>query len=130
MSRTGKTKERGLCSSREWQLAGNRHNKILHSVSKTKERGRMYHKWRERKMAKYRKLGRTSSQRKALLRGQVTQLLANGKIVTTETKAKEGIIKNVTNSKNIKTYLPTSQIGLANNRPKKLPVFGNVAIIK
>ena len=40
-------------------------------------------------MAKYRKLGRTSSQRKALLRGQVTQLLANGKIVTTETKAKE-----------------------------------------
>ena len=41
-------------------------------------------------MAKYRKLGRTSSQRKALLRGQVTQLLANGKIVTTESKAKEG----------------------------------------
>jgi len=43
----------------------------------------------ERKMAKYRKLSRTSSQRKALLRGQVTQLLANGKIVTTESKAKE-----------------------------------------
>ena len=40
-------------------------------------------------MAKYRKLGRTSSQRKALLRGQVTQLLLNGKIVTTEAKAKE-----------------------------------------
>jgi large subunit ribosomal protein L17 len=40
-------------------------------------------------MAKYRKLGRTSSQRKALLRGQVTALLANGKIVTTEAKAKE-----------------------------------------
>ena len=40
-------------------------------------------------MAKYRKLSRTSSQRKALLRGQVTQLLANGKIVTTESKAKE-----------------------------------------
>ena len=40
-------------------------------------------------MAKYRKLGRTSSQRKALLRGQVTQLLANGKIITTESKAKE-----------------------------------------
>ena len=35
-------------------------------------------------MAKYRKLSRTSSQRKALLRGQVTQLLVNGKIVTTE----------------------------------------------
>ena len=37
-------------------------------------------------MAKYRKLGRTSSQRKALLRNQVTALLNNGKIVTTEAK--------------------------------------------
>ena len=40
-------------------------------------------------MAKYRKLSRTSSQRKALIRGQVTALIANGKIVTTEAKAKE-----------------------------------------
>ena len=40
-------------------------------------------------MAKYRKLSRTAAQRKALLRGQVTALLANGKIVTTEAKAKE-----------------------------------------
>ena len=40
-------------------------------------------------MAKYRKLSRTSAQRKALIRGQVTALLANGKIVTTEAKAKE-----------------------------------------
>ena len=40
-------------------------------------------------MAKYRKLGRTSSQRKALIRNQVTALLNNGKIVTTEAKAKE-----------------------------------------
>ena len=40
-------------------------------------------------MAKYRKLGRTSSQIKALLRNQVTALLNNGKIVTTEAKAKE-----------------------------------------
>ena len=40
-------------------------------------------------MAKYRKLSRTSAQRKALLRGQVTSLIANGKIVTTEAKAKE-----------------------------------------
>ena len=40
-------------------------------------------------MAKYRKLGRTSDQRKALIRGQVTALLYNGKIVTTEAKAKE-----------------------------------------
>lgn len=40
-------------------------------------------------MAKYRKLGRTSDQRKALLRGQVTALIANGKIITTEARAKE-----------------------------------------
>jgi large subunit ribosomal protein L17 len=40
-------------------------------------------------MAGYRKLSRTSSQRKALLRNQVTALLVNGKIVTTEAKAKE-----------------------------------------
>ena len=40
-------------------------------------------------MAGYRKLGRTSSQRKALLRNQVTNLLYKGKIVTTEAKAKE-----------------------------------------
>lgn len=40
-------------------------------------------------MAKYRKLGRTSSQRKALLRNQVTALINNGKIITTEAKAKE-----------------------------------------
>ena len=40
-------------------------------------------------MAKYRKLSRTSDQRKALLRSQVTNLLYNGKIVTTEARAKE-----------------------------------------
>ena len=40
-------------------------------------------------MAEYRKLGRTSSQRKALLRNQITAVLSNGKIVTTLAKAKE-----------------------------------------
>lgn len=40
-------------------------------------------------MSEYRKLGRTSSQRKALLRNQVTNLLYHGKITTTEAKAKE-----------------------------------------
>lgn len=40
-------------------------------------------------MAKYRKLGRTSDQRKALLRNQVTNLLYNGRIITTQAKAKE-----------------------------------------
>lgn len=40
-------------------------------------------------MAKYRKLGRTSSQRKALLRNQVTALINHGRIITTEARAKE-----------------------------------------
>ncbi len=40
-------------------------------------------------MAMYRKLGRTSAQRKALLRNQVTALIYHGRIVTTEAKAKE-----------------------------------------
>ncbi len=33
-------------------------------------------------MAEYRKLGKTSSQRKALLRNQVTMLILNGRITT------------------------------------------------
>ncbi|MCZ3393100.1 50S ribosomal protein L17, partial [Enterococcus faecium] len=37
----------------------------------------------------YRKLGRTSSQRKALLRDLTTELIVNEKIVTTEARAKE-----------------------------------------
>lgn len=40
-------------------------------------------------MAMYRKLGRTTDQRKALLRNQVTALIWHGKIRTTEAKAKE-----------------------------------------
>jgi large subunit ribosomal protein L17 len=37
----------------------------------------------------YRKLGRASDQRLAMLRGLVTAFLQNGKLVTTETRAKE-----------------------------------------
>ena len=40
-------------------------------------------------MLGYRKLGRTSSQRKAMLRNLATNLLYHGKITTTETRAKE-----------------------------------------
>lgn len=40
-------------------------------------------------MARRRKLGRTTSQRKALLRNQVTNLIYHGKIKTTDQKAKE-----------------------------------------
>jgi large subunit ribosomal protein L17 len=40
-------------------------------------------------MPGYRKLGRTSAQRKAMLRGLTTNLLYHGRIVTTVTRAKE-----------------------------------------
>jgi large subunit ribosomal protein L17 len=40
-------------------------------------------------MPGYRKLGKTTAQRKALLRNQVTNLLYHGKITTTDTRAKE-----------------------------------------
>ena len=40
-------------------------------------------------MPGYRKLGRTSSQRKAMLRSLTTHLIYHGKITTTETRAKE-----------------------------------------
>ena len=40
-------------------------------------------------MAGYRKLGRTSDQRKAMLRSLAPALINNGKIVTTEARAKE-----------------------------------------
>ena len=40
-------------------------------------------------MSMYRKLGKKSDQRKALLRNQVTQLIYHGKIKTTEARAKE-----------------------------------------
>ncbi|MGL5150335.1 MAG: 50S ribosomal protein L17 [Clostridium sp.] len=40
-------------------------------------------------MAGYRKLGRPTDQRKAMLRNLVTSLLKHGKMETTETRAKE-----------------------------------------
>ena len=40
-------------------------------------------------MGDYRKLGKRSDQRKALLRNQVTALIYNGRIVTTLARAKE-----------------------------------------
>ena len=64
-------------------------------------------------MAKYRKLGKTSDQRKALLRNQVTALLHNGKIVTTQAKRVKEVVdgKKVTKfetvEKEIKKDLPS-----------------------
>ncbi len=68
-------------------------------------------------MAGYRKLGRTSSQRKALLRNQVTALLYHGKIITTEARAKEirkiaeGLIaKAVKEKDNFETVKVTAKV--------------------
>lgn len=47
-------------------------------------------------MARQRKLGRATDQRKAILRGLVTSLFENGKIETTEARAKE--VKNIAES--------------------------------
>jgi len=69
-------------------------------------------------MAGYRKLGRASDQRKAMLRSLVTSLFENGKIETTEARAKEvknmaekliaSAVKEVDNftSKQVKVSLP------------------------
>lgn len=77
-------------------------------------------------MAKYRKLGRTSSQRKALLRNQVTNLLYHGKIVTTETKAKEvrkiaeGLIAMAVREKdNYETVTVTAKVPKKNAEGKR-----------
>lgn len=77
-------------------------------------------------MAKYRKLGRTSSQRKALLRNQVTNLLYHGKIVTTEQKAKEvrkiaeGLIAMAVREKdNFETVTVTAKVPRKNAEGKR-----------
>ena len=61
----------------------------MHTGGKTEECAPALHEWRIIRMSGYRKLSRTASQRKALLRSQVTSLLYHGKIITTEAKAKE-----------------------------------------
>ena len=67
-------------------------------------------------MAHQRKLGRTAGQRKALLRGLVTNLFQNGKIVTTEAKAKEVRRTKIThNDKDQKVELQ-----VVNDAPSKL----------
>ena len=93
-------------------------------------------------MAKYRKLGKTSSQRKALLRNQVTALIANGKIVTTEARAKEvrkiaeGLIALAVKEKdNFETVTVTAKVPKKDSEGKrvkevvdgkKVTVFDNV----
>ena len=78
-------------------------------------------------MAGYRKLGRTSSQRKAMLRSLVTALLFNGKIVTTEARAKEvkkiaeGLIALAVKEKdNFETVKVTAKVARKDENGKRL----------
>ncbi len=78
-------------------------------------------------MAGYRKLGRTSSQRKALIRSQVTSLLYHGKIRTTETRAKEirkvaeGLIAMAVREKdNFDTVTVTAKVPRKDDKGKRV----------
>ena len=78
-------------------------------------------------MAGYRKLSRTSAQRKALIRNQVTNLLYHGKIVTTEAKAKEirkiaeGLIAMAVREKdNVEEVTVKSIVAKRDNEGKKV----------
>ena len=78
-------------------------------------------------MAKYRKLGTTSDQRKALLRNQVTAVINNGKIVTTLARAKEvqkivdGLIAlGVKEKDNYETVKVTAKVALKDKDGKRV----------
>ena len=78
-------------------------------------------------MAKYRKLGRTSNQRKAMIRSQVTALLYHGHIKTTETRAKEirkvaeGLIaKAVKEKDNFETVKVTAKVARKDSEGKRV----------
>ena len=78
-------------------------------------------------MAKYRKLGRTASQRKALIRAEVTNLLHHGKIVTTEAKAKEirkiaeGLVAMAVREKdNFETVKVTAKVARKDSEGKRV----------
>ena len=78
-------------------------------------------------MAKYKKLGRTSDVRKALLRSQVTALIANGKIVTTLARAKEvqkiadGLIAlGVKEKDNFETVKVTAKVAVKDKDGKRV----------
>ena len=78
-------------------------------------------------MAKYRKLGRTSDQRKALLRNQVTAVINNGKIVNTLARAKEvqkivdGLIAlGVKEKDNYETVKVTAKVALKDKDGKRV----------
>ena len=91
------------------------------------EKGRDIFLGKEPEMAKYRKLGRTSDQRKALLRNQVTAVINNGKIVTTLARAKEvqkivdGLFALGVNEKdNYETVKVTAKVALKDKDGKRV----------
>ena len=78
-------------------------------------------------MAGYRKLGRTSSQRKAMIRSQVTALLYHGSIKTTEARAKEirkvaeGLIAMAVKEKdNFETVTATAKVARKDKDGKRV----------
>ena len=78
-------------------------------------------------MAGYRKLGRTSSQRKAMIRSQVTALLYHGSIKTTEARAKEirkvaeGLIAMAVKEKdNFETVTDTAKVARKDKDGKRV----------
>ena len=84
-------------------------------------------------MAGYRKLGRTSDQRKALIRSQVTALLYHGHIRTTETRAKEirkvaeGLIAMAVKEKdNFETVKVTAKVARKDKDGKRVTVYDEV----
>ena len=93
-------------------------------------------------MPGYRKLGRTSSQRKAMLRNLATNLLYHGRIKTTETRAKEvrklaeklitAAIKEKDNYSEVSKTIKVVQKDAKGNRikenvnGKKVPVYDKV----
>ena len=84
-------------------------------------------------MAGYRKLGRTSDQRKALIRSQVTALLYHGHIRTTETRAKEirkvaeGLIAMAVKEKdNFETVKVTAKVARKDKDGKRVTVYDQV----
>ena len=84
-------------------------------------------------MSGYRKLSRTASQRKALIRNQVTALLYHGKIRTTEQKAKEirkvaeGLIAMAVREKdNFETVTITAKVPRKDKDGKRTTVYDEV----
>ena len=69
-------------------------------------------------MAGYRKLGRTSSQRKAMIRSQVTALLYHGSIKTTEARAKE--IRKVAEGKRVKEVVNGKKVTVYDEVQKEI----------